>query len=55
MGDEEDGGARLLEMADAAEALVLEIGVADRERFVDDKDVRPHRRGNREGEPGHHA
>lgn len=41
VGNDQQGGAGLAETADALEALVLEIGIADRQGLVDDQDVRP--------------
>ena len=43
------------EVADAVEALVLEVRIADRERFVDDQDVGPHCGGDAEGQAHLHA
>ena len=40
-GNDQQGGAGLAETADALEALVLEIGIANRQGLVDDQDVRP--------------
>jgi hypothetical protein len=52
--DEEDGGAALLNLLDAAQAAVLEDRVADRQRLVYDEDVRLDARGHGEGEPHVH-
>ena len=55
VGDDEQRGALLAELADAVEALVLEIGVAHRERFVDDQYIRAVRGGDAEGQAHLHA
>jgi hypothetical protein len=47
---EEEGGALALELADPARRFVLEVRVADGERFVDDQDVGAHGGRRAEGE-----
>jgi hypothetical protein len=51
----EEHGALLLEAAQPPEALLLEVGVAHRQRLVDDEHVRVHMRDHREGEAHGHA
>jgi len=55
MADDEQGRAQLLEFPDTVEALVLKIGIADRQRLVDDQDVGALRCGDAEGQAHLHA
>ncbi|MCY1436243.1 hypothetical protein D9M71_523610 [compost metagenome] len=55
MGHDQQRGAGLAEVADAIEAFVLEVGVAHRQRFVDDQDIRPPRGGHAERQTHLHA
>ena len=50
-----DGAAILGDAVDVALALLAKGGVADREHFVEDQDVRLQERGDREGEAHIHA
>ena len=52
--DEEDRAALVLERRDDAEALPLEVLVADGEDLVEEKDVGLEERGDREPEPHRH-
>src|ERR1051325_2843557 len=55
VADEEDGPPFAGDVADLAQALLLERGVADGEHFVDQKDLRIHVRGHGEGQAHVHA
>ena len=55
MGDEQDRAAPVLERRDDAEALALEVLVADREDLVEQEHVGLEERGDREPEPHRHA
>ena len=56
VADEDDRAAvALRNLAHLAEALLLEVGVADRQHLVDDQDLRLQVRGDREGQPNVHA
>ena len=55
MAHEEHGAAAASDFAHLAEALFLELRVADRQHLVDDQDLRLKVRGDREGEPHIHA
>ena len=55
VGDEHDRSATLLELEDLAEALALELLVADREHLVEQQHVDLEVRGDREAEPHVHA
>ncbi len=55
VGNDQQRGAGVAVFADALEALVDEVGVAHRQRFVDDQQVRPHRGGDAEGHAHLHA
>ena len=52
--DEDDRAAAVLELGDLAEALSLELLVADREDLVEQQDVGLDVRGDREAEPHVH-
>ena len=55
MGDDEQRCALFAELADAVEALVLEVGIAHRERLVNDQHIRPMRGSDAEGQAHLHA
>ena len=55
VGHEQNAGAVRLQPGDPVEALGLELDVADRQRLVDDQDVRGDADGAGEGEPDEHA
>ena len=55
VGHDQQRGAGLAEVADAIEAFVLEVGVAHRQRLVDDQDVRSPCRGYAKGQAHLHA
>ena len=55
MRHEQQGGPRFLELADAFEAFVLEVGIANRQGLIDDEDVGTQRRGDAEGQTHLHA
>ena len=55
VGDEEDRAALALERRDDAEALALEVLVADREDLVEEEHVGLEERGDREPEPHRHS
>ena len=55
MADEHDRAPVLGDLLHLAEALALEVGVADREHLVDEQDLRLEVRGDREREPHVHA
>ena len=55
MRHEQQCGSLLFELPNASEALMLEIGVTYRERFVDDQHFRPKSCRHREGNPHLHA
>ena len=55
MADEQHRAALLRDVAASSpEALLLELGVADREHLVDDEDLRLEVRGDRERQPHVH-
>ena len=53
--NEKKRGALLAVAADSPEALVLEVGVANRQGFVDNQDIGADRGGDREGHSNLHA
>ena len=55
VGDEQQGAAALVELAQVAVALPLECRVADRKRFVDHQDVGVHMRAHGKRQPRLHA
>ena len=55
VGDEQQGGALIAELANPGEAFVLEVGVADRQGFIDDQDVGADGGGDAEGEADLHS
>ena len=55
MADEDHGAAFTLDVGHAAEALALELGVADGKDLIDDEDVRLEMGGHREGQSKVHA
>ena len=55
VADEDDGATLLRDVAHLAEALLLELRVADGEHLVDEQDLRLEVRGDGEREPHLHA
>ncbi|MNP08554.1 hypothetical protein D3C76_1006280 [compost metagenome] len=55
VGDDQQGGAGAAETADPLEALVLEVGIADRQRLVDDQHIGAARGGDAERQAHLHA
>ena len=55
VSDEDDGRACTLELPEVFEALALERGVADRQHLVDEQDVGPRVRRDRERDAHVHA
>jgi len=55
MRDQQQGGALLAEFTDAVEALVLEVGIPHRQRFIDNQHIRAVRGSHAEGQPHLHA
>src|SRR5690606_4836732 len=55
MRDDQEGSAGLAELTDTVKALVLEIGVTHRERFINDEYVGPAARGYTECQSHLHA
>ena len=55
MRHKQQGGARCAVVANAVEAFVLKVGVANGQCFVNNENIRAHCRGNAEGEADLHA
>jgi hypothetical protein len=55
MADKQDGLALLLQTAEVSEAFVLKARVPNRQRFIDDQDVRLCRNGCRKRHARKHA
>ena len=53
--NEKKRGALLAVAADAPKALMLEVGVANRQGFIDNQDIGADRGGDREGDAHLHA
>ncbi len=55
VADQQDRSAIVLELFQPREAFGLELGVADRQGFIDDQQLRMHLRLHRERQAHHHA